>query len=635
MVARGVEPSAALAQQLVDHAPAGAADRLERLAAWERIVAWAQARQIIEIAGFVDAAAAAPAPGSYGLEAVESAEAEIALMLRTTTNAAGCRADEARTWVHRHPATLAALGVGEITLAQARVIADGLTELDEAAAAAAEAQLLARATRQTPGQLREAVRRAVLHADPDAAARRQARQRRERKVVLYPERDGTATLSATLPAAEATGMWAVLDQHARACRADDGRSMDARRVDTLVDLVLGETGFASTATAATATAGWSTPPEGSTGDSSAAGAVADDAPATDDSPVAGSAVADSAVAGSAVAGSAVADTAVAGSPVAGSAAAGSPVAGSPVTDSPATDNAATGSCVAGTDDAIDLAAGPPAAGQIAAGPGESYPGESADRQAGPADRAAWGRWLTRNHTTDRDPISRQAEEDRLLSRAPSRGRPAGPPAAHPSTARPPDPTRLPGLAPPGGAPACRTQVSIQIRVTVPLDVLAGHNDEHAELAGYGPITADQARALAADPDSVWRRLVTDPLSGALLDVGSERYRPPAHLAEHVVSRHTTCQFPGCRTPAHRCDLDHNTPFGTPGGATSSANLGPKCRPHHRIKGMPGWAVSQHRDGAIVWTTPSGHRYRVEPPPVGPVRSIAAPAPIPDHTPPPL
>jgi hypothetical protein len=177
--------------------------------------------------------------------------------------------------------------------------------------------------------------------------------------------------------------------------------------------------------------------------------------------------------------------------------------------------------------------------------------------------------------------------------------------------------RLPGVAPQGGIPTVTNKVSIQIRVTVPLDTLRGTSDEPGELAGYGPIPAQTARELAADPDSTWRRLVTDPLTGALLDYGTTRYRPPPHLTDHVTARHQYCQGPGCRVPADRCDLDHNIPFDPIAGEgpTSAANLGPKCRPHHRLKGMPGWSVSQYPDGTILWTTPSGHTYRVDPPPL--------------------
>ncbi|MPV38456.1 DUF222 domain-containing protein, partial [Georgenia subflava] len=78
--------------------------------------------------------------------------------------------------------------------------------------------------------------------------------------------------------------------------------------------------------------------------------------------------------------------------------------------------------------------------------------------------------------------------------------------------------------------------------------------EVAELVGYGPVTADVARAIAAG--GTWRRIVTDPLSGAVLDVGRRRYRPPADLAVYVRERDKTCIRPGCSTPATRCQLDH-------------------------------------------------------------------------------
>ena len=53
------------------------------------------------------------------------------------------------------------------------------------------------------------------------------------------------------------------------------------------------------------------------------------------------------------------------------------------------------------------------------------------------------------------------------------------------------------------------------------------------LTGYGPITAETARRLAADGSGTWRRLLTDPDTGALLDI-SGKYRPPQRLRDFVV-----------------------------------------------------------------------------------------------------
>jgi hypothetical protein len=71
----------------------------------------------------------------------------------------------------------------------------------------------------------------------------------------------------------------------------------------------------------------------------------------------------------------------------------------------------------------------------------------------------------------------------------------------------------------------------------------GVDDQPAHLEGYGPITAEVARRIAAQ--GTWRRLLTDPVSGAVLDVGRTRYLPPPDLADHVIARDQTCRFPTC------------------------------------------------------------------------------------------
>ena len=107
-----------------------------------------------------------------------------------------------------------------------------------------------------------------------------------------------------------------------------------------------------------------------------------------------------------------------------------------------------------------------------------------------------------------------------------------------------------------------------IQVTVSWTTLAGLDDLPAMLAGYGPITAEQARALAAD--GVWRRLLTDPASGVLLDYGRDQYRPPQVLQDHVRGRDVTSTFPTDNTPAHRAEIDHAQAW-EDGGATDADN----------------------------------------------------------------
>ena len=154
------------------------------------------------------------------------------------------------------------------------------------------------------------------------------------------------------------------------------------------------------------------------------------------------------------------------------------------------------------------------------------------------------------------------------------------------------------------------QSPAQIQVTVPASTLLGLTDTPADLAGYGPITAEVARRIAAN--GTWRRLLTDPVSGQLLDYGRQTYRPPAKLAAFVIARDRTCGFPGCSQPARRCDLDHCKSWRA-GGTTCPHNLGALCRRHHRAKDTWPWTLIRNPDGSTTWISPTGKRYDLPPP----------------------
>ena len=124
------------------------------------------------------------------------------------------------------------------------------------------------------------------------------------------------------------------------------------------------------------------------------------------------------------------------------------------------------------------------------------------------------------------------------------------------------------------------------------------------------VPALTAWALAAG--GTWRRLVTDPASGVVIDVGRTRYRPPAGLADLVRARDRACVFPTCQTPAERCDIDHLTAW-SQGGTTSLDNLVVLCQAHHRLKHTPGWALTRDQAGGILsWHTPDKTVYQRHP-----------------------
>jgi hypothetical protein len=152
-----------------------------------------------------------------------------------------------------------------------------------------------------------------------------------------------------------------------------------------------------------------------------------------------------------------------------------------------------------------------------------------------------------------------------------------------------------------------------IQVMVAASTLIGQDDQPAELAGYGPISARTARRLAIGETANWRTLLTDD-AGQLVDVGRRAYRPRRVLRDFIVARDRRCTFPGCAQPAARCDLDHVRAY-RKGGPTDPANLQALCRRHHRAKHQTKWTPSRGRDGSTTWTSPTGHAYRTKPPPL--------------------
>ena len=154
---------------------------------------------------------------------------------------------------------------------------------------------------------------------------------------------------------------------------------------------------------------------------------------------------------------------------------------------------------------------------------------------------------------------------------------------------------------------------ISVNVTIDLPTLLGLAENPGQLAGYGAIPASVARELAAD--GKWKRFITDPQTGNLLDYGRQSYEPPQALIDFLIARDRTCRFPGCRRSAALSDIDHAQSWET-GGHTSPDNLGALCRRHHRLKTHDGWNVESRADGSCTWTSPLGKIYLTPARPIG-------------------
>jgi hypothetical protein len=166
-----------------------------------------------------------------------------------------------------------------------------------------------------------------------------------------------------------------------------------------------------------------------------------------------------------------------------------------------------------------------------------------------------------------------------------------------------------------------TEPRVQVGVLVPVLTLlggsggpggSGDSGTPAMLDGRIPIDDATAREWSAHAPS-FHRILTHPVSGAVLDVDRRSYRPPADLKRWLELRDGTCRSPGCGIPAKRCDLDHTIDWAR-GGPTSSGNLGHLSERHHTRKHDSKWQVEQRADGIFTWTSPTGFVCDSDPPP---------------------
>src|SRR5262245_60779462 len=174
--------------------------------AWDRVEAHAAARKLVAIAelfrrnpedGFE------PAPGQMPAVVHEFTRDQLAYALGESRAAADWLLTVAWHLAIRLGATLDALRDGIITRAKAELIVRLTQYLDDDEARKAEAKVLDRAGRLTPGGLRSAVARAVMEVAPEKAKERRETAAKFARVERWAEDSGNAALMGReLPPAE-------------------------------------------------------------------------------------------------------------------------------------------------------------------------------------------------------------------------------------------------------------------------------------------------------------------------------------------------------------------------------------------------------------------------------------------------
>ena len=606
--------------------------------AWRRITSWAAARELAaiaelarrrpgevddvldpEVAAHLRAAGQAAGAGSTSQGLPGSAESpacpglpelvspfvpdELAAALTMTVRAAEMHLSLAACLVTRLPVTAAALEAGLIDMARARIIAEATRVLTSEQAAAVEQRIFPRAGQQTSGQLRAALARAILAADPEAARTRREQAQREARVLRWREDAGTAALSGRdLPSAEVLAADQRISARARELKsAGLAGTMDELRARAYLDFLLGRTGLPEPGTSdpgagqpACSTAGPDRPrvspanadagpgrpdvsPAGADTGPGYPGVSPADAHADPDHPGASPAGADAGPGGRDGGGGPARGLS---GPYAG------PGGHGTGPDSPATGPWPPGGPPGGLAARINvtvplstLLGTSDTPGEVAAfGPVDPELARELARAAGMHPATRWCVTVTGQHgqaighgcapgrhSAPRAPVPRWTEKAQPRTAQPGRPSPGRPSPGRPSPGRP-----SPGRPSPALNPLARAFLQrLRIRIT-PLAV--GSCDHRNEEPGY----------------------------------------KPSLLLRHLIEARTaSCTAPGCQRPAAQCDQDHTIPYQA-GGRSCQCNLGPLCRRHHRCKQAHGWTLEQPQPGVFVWITPARRRYTTGP-----------------------
>ncbi len=158
-------------------------------------------------------------------------------------------------------------------------------------------------------------------------------------------------------------------------------------------------------------------------------------------------------------------------------------------------------------------------------------------------------------------------------------------------------------------PAAQTVVHVQL--VIDLATLRHEADNPVLLDGC-PIPAQMGRHIASYARA-FRRIVTDPVTGHLLDYGRETYLP-SPLRDYVLHRDGGCRIPGCGTRRiNALEMDHALKW--PLGPSDPANTGGISTRCHQLK-TAGYLdlVDGKPDGSVTLVTLLGQRIHIPPRP---------------------
>lgn len=186
-----------------------------------------------------------------------------------------------------------------------------------------------------------------------------------------------------------------------------------------------------------------------------------------------------------------------------------------------------------------------------------------------------------------------------------------------------------GTAPPAdttsvGSPRSGPRVTLHL-VLDAADLEGGRGADTLDGHHIGPAGTDQLLC-----DCLLARVVTDPITGLVLDLDRSRRVVSAAQWSALALRDRGCSFPGCAAPPDECQAHHIVHWRR-NGLTNLDNLTLACHHHHTLVHDGGWDVTMTAMGPR-WLRPDGSTVDGRPgwttgPPGHPAQTAQAAAPL--------
>ncbi|WP_328325607.1 DUF222 domain-containing protein [Kribbella sp. NBC_00382] len=149
-------------------------------------------------------------------------------------------------------------------------------------------------------------------------------------------------------------------------------------------------------------------------------------------------------------------------------------------------------------------------------------------------------------------------------------------------------------------------------------VLYVHITDETLLTGEGIVRVEEHGAFIATQLKELlghNQVILKPVIDLNEHIDVNAYEIPTRIRERIRLAQPVERFPYSTTETTpHTDLDHIQPYNPhgPPGQTSTTNLTPATRYHHRVKTHAhGWRVQPTDEGALHWTTPNGFTFRVD------------------------